>query len=89
MQKAKMVITNDSGPIHFAGLAKCPTIAIFGPTTPKFGFAPTGVNDIIIENKNLKCRPCAIHGSNSCPLGTHECMTSILPDLVYKEIQRI
>ena len=87
MQRAKLLITNDSGPIHFAGVAKCPTIAVFGPTTPKFGFAPTGKNDIIIENNILKCRPCAIHGSNTCPLGTHECMTSITPENVFNEIR--
>jgi ADP-heptose:LPS heptosyltransferase len=88
MKHAKMVITNDSAPIHFAGLANCFTIAIFGPTTPKFGFGPTGINDIIIENNSLKCRPCAIHGGKTCPLGTHECMTSITPELVISKMQR-
>lgn len=87
MMKARMTISNDSGPIHFAGLVKCPTIAIFGPTSPIFGFAPTGINDIIIENIHLNCRPCAIHGSKACPIKTHVCMKSIKPEEVFKAIK--
>jgi len=86
MQKAAMLLTNDSGPVHFAWLAGCPTVAIFGPTSPMFGFAPTGEYSIVIENTSLNCRPCEIHGSKQCPLKTHECMKSITPDMVYEKI---
>lgn len=35
MRKAKVVIANDSGPMHIAVSQKAPTVAIFGPTSPK------------------------------------------------------
>lgn len=84
--RAKMIITNDSAPIHFAGLVGTKTVAIFGPTIPEFGFAPIGDNDVIIQNNDLKCRPCAIHGGNKCPIGTHECMVSISPQYVFRQL---
>jgi heptosyltransferase-2 len=86
ISKAETIITNDSAPIHFAGLTHTKTIAIFGPTIPEFGFAPIGKDDVIIQNENLKCRPCAIHGSNKCPIGTHDCMKSISPEIVFKKL---
>jgi len=86
ISNSEMIITNDSAPIHFAGLTKTKTLAIFGPTIPEFGFAPIGKNDIIFQNEDLKCRPCAIHGGNKCPLGTHECMKSISPDMVLLKV---
>lgn len=84
-----LTITNDSAPTHFAGLVKCPTITIFGPTSPIFGFTPRGNNDKVIEIKDLDCRPCAIHGGKICPKNTHECMKSISPELVFKEALEI
>ncbi len=89
MRKSKAIITNDSAPIHLAGIAKLPTIAIFGPTSPIFGFYPRGAKDRIIQNQDLKCRPCLIHGSNTCPIGTTECMTSISADEVFNAIEKL
>ncbi|MBI5325412.1 MAG: glycosyltransferase family 9 protein [Ignavibacteriae bacterium] len=83
MMKSNLTITNDSSPTHFAQLAGCPVLTIFGPTSPKFGFAPIGEKSNIVELNELKCRPCTIHGSHKCPIGTHECMTKINPQMVY------
>ncbi len=78
LQNSPLLIANDSAPIHLASLVNCPTIAIFGPTHPAFGFGPLSENSIVIE-KDLACRPCSIHGQKSCPLGTHACMKEIQP----------
>jgi heptosyltransferase-2 len=89
LQMAKALITNDSAPTHFAGLAGCPCITIFGPTSPLFGFAPRGKHDVIMQDDSLKCKPCRIHGSKKCPIGTHECMVNIKPDMVFSELKRV
>ncbi len=86
LSSAGALVTNDSAPTHLAGLAGCPTITIFGPTVPAYGFAPRGKNDRVVEIEGLKCRPCRIHGSNRCPVRTHECMTSITPERVLMEV---
>lgn len=82
MTKAKLLVSNDSAPVHFAGLVNCPVVAIFGPTSPIFGFGPRSLDSIVVERSDLKCKPCEIHGSKKCPIGTFECMRS----LSYKEV---
>ncbi len=86
---AQAIVTNDSAPTHFAGLAGCPCVAIFGPTSPIFGFAPRGINDVVLQDDKLKCKPCRIHGSKECPVGTHECMLNITPEMVFNAIGNI
>ncbi|TAL68978.1 MAG: glycosyltransferase family 9 protein [Bacteroidetes bacterium] len=85
MKKSSLTITNDSSPTHFAGLVGCPVITIFGPTSPKFGFAPRGEKSKVIELHNLKCKPCTIHGSHTCPIKTHDCMIHINPKTVFEQ----
>lgn len=88
LRRCKVLITNDSSPTHFAYLAGTPTAAIFGPTSSFFGFAPFGENSEVVE-KELRCKPCEIHGGVRCPIGTHECMTSIEPNEVLEHIERL
>lgn len=89
MTQSKLVITNDSAPTHFSGLAKCPTITIYGPTSADFGFYPIGKKDRIIENSNMNCRPCAIHGTKKCPINNFNCMKTIKPEYVYENCLEI
>ncbi|MCB0702409.1 MAG: glycosyltransferase family 9 protein [Candidatus Kapaibacterium sp.] len=87
--QSDVLVTNDSAPTHFASLTNTPTIAIFGATHPMFGFGPLAENSVVVQNESLKCRPCRVHGSESCPLGTHECMSSISPSSILKKIKVI
>ena len=66
------ILTNDSAPLHLGMAAGIYVFSIFGPTSPAFGFAPFGDKAVVIENQELNCRPCAIHGGNKCPLRTFE-----------------
>jgi len=86
INNSKLLITNDSAPIHFAGLTSTNVIAIFGPTIPEFGFSPIKKDDLIIQDNNLKCRPCTIHGGNKCPINNHKCMNNIKPEYVFEKI---
>jgi heptosyltransferase-2 len=84
LSRCSLTVTNDSAPTHFAGLVACPSVVIFGPTSPIFGFAPFGSQDIVVETKGMKCRPCRIHGSRRCPLSTHDCMRTISVEQVFE-----
>ncbi|MDP0488840.1 MAG: glycosyltransferase family 9 protein [Fusobacterium sp. JB021] len=87
LKRSDIVVTNDSSPIHIASAFKKPRIfAIFGPTIKEFGFFPWSLNSEIFETKNLECRPCGIHGGNSCPEKHFKCMKSITPDKVFNKI---
>ncbi len=78
LRQCRLLITNDTAPLHLAVAVQTPVLAIFGPTIPEFGFAPTGAQDRIV-GLDLECRGCAIHGSDRCPLGHHDCMVRLLP----------
>ena len=83
LKKCDVLVTNDSAPMHFAVGVETPVVAIFGATAPKFGFYPYNKDDIVVD-RELPCRPCAIHGGTKCPIGTFECMLDIDADEVYK-----
>jgi heptosyltransferase-2 len=77
-----VVVTNDSAPLHLASAMGTPTVAIFGPTVPGFGFGPLSPRASVVGRDTLPCRPCDRHGPQRCPLGHHRCMRDILPALV-------
>jgi len=87
IRRCKVLISNDSAPMHLAVAVGTPVIAIFGATVPGFGFAPRRSSDVVVEKKGLKCRPCSIHGGNVCPIKTFECMLSITPEVVVSKIK--
>lgn len=80
-----LLISNDSAPVHIATATGTRSIVIYGPTIPEFGFAPPPSLGHIIQNETLWCRPCASHGSNECPIHTHECMASISSESVFQK----
>jgi lipopolysaccharide heptosyltransferase II len=77
IKNSRLVICNDSMTLHLASAFKIPNIAIFCSTSPKFGFSPWQNNAIIVEKKNLACKPCQRHGGDKCPTGTEACMKEL------------
>ncbi len=80
--RAQAIVTNDSAPLHLASAMGTPTVAIFGPTVPAFGFGPLAPRSSIVEDDLLACRPCDRHGPRSCPLGHWKCMLQQSPERV-------
>jgi heptosyltransferase II len=87
IRKAALLVTNDSAPLHFAQAVATPTVAIFGPTLPSFGFGPRGPRDRALGVDGLACRPCSAHGPARCPLGHHLCMQSLRVEDVLHAIE--
>ncbi len=77
VRRAAVLVTNDSAPLHLASAVGTPTVAIFGPTVPEFGFGPLAPNSITLGHKGLTCRPCDRHGPEKCPLGHWLCMREL------------
>jgi heptosyltransferase-2 len=76
-----LLVSNDSSPVQYASAFNVPTVAIFGPTVPEFGFGPLADHSRVVE-KRLDCRPCSDHGPMKCPLGHFHCMRMIRPQEV-------
>ena len=87
IKRAILVVSNDSAPIHItSAFPDTRIVGIFGPTVKEFGFFPWSKNSKVFEIKGLYCRPCAIHGGNSCPEKHFRCMKEITPNLIENEI---
>ena len=75
--RAAALVTNDSAPQHLASAMGTPTVSIFGPTVPEFGFGPLAPDSVTAGNESLACRPCDRHGPQRCPLGHWRCMREL------------
>lgn len=76
---AKIVFANDSAPAHISAAVGTPVVAIFGPTVPRFGFAPYSENSAVADVGDLYCRPCTRHGGKRCPQRHFRCMLELSP----------
>ena len=80
MKQAKMNFTNDSAPMHLASAMDAPVTAIYCSTTPDFGFGPLSDNSVVVQvSEPLSCRPCGLHGLQTCPENHFDCAMKIEP----------
>jgi len=86
--RSMALVSNDSAPLHMGVAVQTPVCAIFGPTSPRFGFYPMGEKDRVVQ-RELECRPCRIHGGRKCPEGHFNCMREIHPEDVYEKVMQI
>ncbi|NQV17826.1 MAG: glycosyltransferase family 9 protein [Armatimonadetes bacterium] len=84
--KSDLIISADTGFLHFADLMKKQAFALLGPTA--FGF-PTGKTVKILQVP-LKCRPCTKDGRGRCSQKIYQkCMVNITPESVAKEAKQV
>lgn len=81
--RSRVIVTNDSAPLHMATAMNTPTVALFGPTVPRFGFGPLASQHALGELVHLGCRPCHAHGPMRCPLTHFRCMRDLTAEHVY------
>ena len=89
VSRAKAIICNDSMMLHLGSAFKIPTVVIFCATSPSFGFGPWQNKAKVVEYINLKCKPCARHGTHTCPNGTNDCMKKVSSFDVLSALQEI
>ena len=81
IEKAKALLSGDTGVMHIAAALGTSIVAVFGSTHPEMGYAPYCADNqklpVIIQHPTLKCRPCTKHGKSSCPKGHFKCMEEL------------
>ena len=78
------MVTNDSGPAHFAAVAGLPTVVLYGPETPVL-YAPLGPS--ISLTAGLACSPCVSAANHrNTPCADPVCMREIAPARVLKAL---
>ena len=86
IKQCRILISNDSGPMHIATAVGTPALGIFGSTHPQLGFAPLGPQDTMVS-LNLPCSPCSLHGDRVCRFGTQACLEDLSPQHIINEIE--
>jgi len=85
---AKVLITNDSGPAHFASLTQVKSMVFFGPETPKL-YGPLGKNCTPIF-AGFACSPCvSAFNHRKTPCKDNRCLKSITVEQVFEIFSRI
>ncbi|MGZ4961137.1 MAG: lipopolysaccharide heptosyltransferase II [Limisphaerales bacterium] len=79
LRLSRLVIANDTGPMHIAAALGKPTIALFGPTDPKSA-GPFRQLDKVLQSDSPSCIPC-LKGRCSYPERI-ACLKAITPELV-------
>jgi len=77
VNKAKLIITHDTGLMHIAAAFKKPIISVWGNTTPLFGMNAYYGNTQLLDIQHqvsVSCRPCSKIGYKKCPKGHFKCM---------------
>jgi len=87
--RAGALVTNDSAPQHLASAMGTPTVTVFGPTVPDFGFGPLAPRRATVGHDSLDCRPCDRHGPQRCPLGHWKCMREVGAEEVMAALDRV
>lgn len=81
IKQCKLLLTNDSGPMHIADALGVPLIALFGSTSDVKTGPYRGRGGLVIH-KHVSCSPCFLR---KCPID-FRCMTEISVSEVYSQI---
>jgi len=80
----QLLICNDSGPMHLAGLLGVPVVAVFGPQRPEW-FGPRGARDRVVMRPEFWCRPCFDY----CIFDEPYCLRTITPGQVVRAANEV
>jgi heptosyltransferase-2 len=83
VKRCNLLITNDTGPRHYAVALGTPVVVIMGPTNP--GYTATNLDRTIVIRKEMDCSPCH---KKVCPK-EHECMTEITATEVFAAAKKL
>jgi heptosyltransferase-2 len=79
LARVRLLVSNDSGPVHLATALGTPALVLFGPTsTVRWAPPPPGR----ALSLGLACQPCSNHGGERCPLGHHRCLADLPAEAV-------
>lgn len=84
VRRARLMVTTDSGPRHFAAAFGVPVVSLFGPT--HIEWSENYFDRAVHLQHKLPCGPCQ---RRVCPLGTHQCMRDLGPDEVWTTVRRL
>ncbi len=87
VSRCRVLVANDSGPVHVASALGVPVVAVFGPTSPA-RWRPLSPRSEVVT-AGLPCSPCSNHGGERCPLGHLDCLGRVDAAAVLAAVDRV
>jgi ADP-heptose:LPS heptosyltransferase len=83
LERARVLVTGDTGPMHLAAFVGTPTVAVFGPSDP-VRYAPLATTHRVVRI-DLPCAPCnrIRLPPARCQGHTPDCLEGVTVDAVY------
>jgi ADP-heptose:LPS heptosyltransferase len=86
--RSEILVTNDSGPAHFAGLTAIHVVTLFGPETPAL-FGARSPNGAALW-AGIACSPCVnAYNNRQSVCRNNLCMQAITVDQVFEKVTHI
>ena len=86
--RSEILVTNDSGPAHFASMTPIHVVTLFGPETPAL-FATRSPNATALW-AGIACSPCVnAYNNRQSVCRNNLCMQAITVDQVFEKVARI
>ena len=86
LKLCQSALAHDTGFMHIAAAFKMKVYSLWGSTVPGFGMTPYQTEHLLLENKDISCRPCSKLGHHKCPQGHFDCMEKLSPDYVVRKL---
>ena len=83
IKRCDLLVTNDTGPRHYAVAFGVPVVVIMGPTDPRYTSA--NLEKTIVIRTQAECSPCH---KKICPTD-HRCMRQITPRMVFEAGEKL
>ncbi|MFH1578394.1 MAG: glycosyltransferase family 9 protein [Candidatus Omnitrophota bacterium] len=89
VDRCKLIISNDTGPLRFANALGIPTISLFGPVDEKvYGPYPSSVRNVVLK-KDFDCRPCYQYFRTPDCQYQLRCLAQISTEEVFQAAERL
>jgi predicted lipopolysaccharide heptosyltransferase III len=88
VERSRLFVGGDTGPLHVAATTSTPVVGIYGPTLAERSapWRDPRIATASVHVEGLPCRPC---DQRVCAPGDFRCLTTLLPETVIEAAERL
>jgi ADP-heptose:LPS heptosyltransferase len=88
LERSRLFVGGDTGPLHVAATTSTPVVGIYGPTLAERSapWRDPRIATASVHVEGLPCRPC---DQRVCAPGDFRCLTTLLPETVIEAAERL
>jgi ADP-heptose:LPS heptosyltransferase len=88
IERSRVFVGGDTGPLHMAAATRTPVVGIYGPTLSARSapWRSAAIPTVSVELADLACRPC---DQRACAPGDFRCLTTLEPAAVIAAAERM